>query len=137
MNTCLPVIDPIGTIFGRDAIYLDKVEFLRRTVELVLCGQLNSSLCSGAVAGSAKFIPYEIKFSGVVATRHVTLELWNGPSSSSLDEVLDSTWIAELQAGLGADQVFYSNRKVRHYCVQTYDDVFEVVCDEMFFEVGK
>ena len=56
-------IDELGKIWGRDAIFLDKIEFDgTRSVKLI--GDFNSSCCEKVENG--KWIPYQLTFKEIL-----------------------------------------------------------------------
>jgi hypothetical protein len=55
------------------------------------------------------------------------LDSWDYISESSFDEVVDSDWIDSIGGKATA--------RHRHILLQTYDDVFEVVCENVEFAV--
>lgn len=92
--------------------------FVDRTGTLVLRGEINGELCEHREPGV--FLPFVLRFSGVLALRMLELDSWRGVSESSFDEQMESPWIAELG---GKVTSFH-----RHFVLQTYDEVFEVMC---------
>ena len=62
----------IGTIWGRDGIFLDKVEFLGLTSKIKLIGELNGNLLSQKREGED--ISFEVIFFGVMAMKLIVLE---------------------------------------------------------------
>ena len=110
-----------GNSNGRDAIYMEEVSFQNRTNTLILDVEFNTSLCSNATDENVEFVGAKIVFYEVLATKIIELDSWDWESESSFDEVEDSEWIKEL-----GGKVKDSNK---HYLIQTYDDVIEVVCE--------
>ena len=106
----------LGIIRGRDALYLDNAIFKDGMNTLVLEGQANGNLCSKPQRGS--YLAYRLTFKGVLAVKMIELDSWDCDAVSSFDEVHDSEWIRDLR-GKVTDQH-------RHFCVQTYDEVFDV-----------
>ncbi len=88
------------------------------TATVVLEGEVN-----GALMTTAKdvYISYVLRFRGVLALQMIELDSWTEQSVSSFDEVRNSTWVADLGGKV-------TNRH-RHFSVQTYDDVFDIVCE--------
>ena len=118
-----PVETPLGIVNGRDGIYLDDIKLSDRTNRLTLKGVFNTALCSAADSQSVDFDGCRISFAGVLAFKVIELDSWDWNSESSFDEILESDWIRELGGKVTPDH--------RHYLVQTYDDVIEVVCERM------
>ncbi|NIX02165.1 MAG: hypothetical protein GWN13_28775, partial [Phycisphaerae bacterium] len=87
-----PVETPIGTLKGRDAIYLDSFEYELHGL-LRLTGEVNGKLASKPVDD---FLGYTITFSGVLAFKVVELDSWNFKSASSFDEIVNSDWCKTL-----------------------------------------
>ena len=120
-----PISTPIGIANGRDAIYMDKVEFTNRTNTLILSLGINTSLTSENTSSDIDFSDCRIKFNGVLATLQYELDCWDWDSESSFDEIVNSEWIKKLGGKVTS--------KHKHYLIQTYDDVFEVVCENYEF----
>ena len=116
-----PLHTRVGQLRGRDCIYLDSVTLSDEVRVLILRGEINGDLCERRM--SAAFLPFEARFSGVLAVRIVELDSWSPTGGTSFDEILESPWIAEL-GGKITDQH-------RHFTVQTYDDVFDVICERV------
>ncbi len=127
MNTFSPVRTELGYLQGRDWIFLDEVIFRNGLNTLVLEGEINGNLCSVKAVGED--IPYQMVFRGVLALKMVELDSWVFESKSSFDRVLDSSWVKELGGKV--------NENHQHYLVQTYDEVFEVVCAKCEFYVKR
>ena len=121
-----PIETPLGIANGRDAIYLDKVMFLNRTNTLVLEIDLNTALCHRTSESDViDFSSFLLTFDQVLATKQVELDSWDWESESSFDEIQDSKWIKELGGKVTSEY--------KHFLIQTYDDVFEVVCKNYEF----
>src|ERR1700742_1255790 len=109
---------PVGWLRGRDAVSAESVTFVDRTGTLVLRGEINGELCEHREPGL--FLPFVLRFSGVLAVRMVELDSWKSAGESSFNELMDSPWIAQLG---GKVTSFH-----RHFVLQTHAEVFEVVC---------
>ena len=127
MSRNVPVETPLGRFYGRDCIYLDLVRFEDGTTTLILEGSINGNLCT--VSQSDDFVPYILRFRGVLALRMVELDSCDWPCESCFDEVSDSEWVRSLGGKVTPEH--------RHFYFQTYDDVFEVVCETYKFEIQK
>ena len=92
----LPLETPIGFLRGRDAIYLDALQYDGNA--LILEGECNGHLASNM---SEQWIGYTLKFTGVLAFQVVELDSWEHscyqpvPIASSFWEVIDSYWKAQ------------------------------------------
>lgn len=115
----------LGCIRGRDALFLRQVHFVNRTTTLILEGAINTRLCS-KFDSTAEY-DYRLRFINVLAMQMIELDSWHCSSQSSFDEVVDSDWKRQLGGKVTNED--------RHFVVQTYDDVFEVVCEHFDFEV--
>lgn len=58
----------------------------------------------------------------------IELDSWDDLSKSSFDEVMQSTWITSLGGKVDGSY--------KHYALQTYDEVFEVVCKRFTLETN-
>jgi hypothetical protein len=117
----IPVVTPVGELYGRDAIFLDDVSAGRRV--LILKGEINGRLTS---IPQDRYIGYTLTFKGVIAFSMIELDACKDFGISSFDEILDSGWIGKIRASVERDVLNCS--QLRHFFVQTYDDVFNVVC---------
>jgi hypothetical protein len=122
-----PIETPLGFVHGRDGIYLDEVIFRDRTNTLVLIGSFNTSHCSAAPKDIIDFDSFRMTFNEVLAVQIIELDSWDFQCESSFDEILDSEWIRSLGGKVTATD--------RHFLIQTYDDVIEVVCGDFEIEL--
>ena len=115
----------------RTAIFLDSIEFLNRTNELRLRGDLNGKQLSELKQEAD--LPYTLQFSGVLASRVTELDTWesqkNWYNDSSFDEIENSEWIATLGGKIGPEH--------RHFIVSTYDDVIEVIATDYSLQIDE
>lgn len=122
-----PIKTDYGFLAGRDCIYLDEISFVNGgTYQLRLKGSINGNLVSAPPESTGNFFPYELVFTDVLALKMIELDSWNFECASSFDEILESEWLEKLGGKVT------SNHK--HIFVQTYDDVFEVVCSKYEFK---
>ena len=127
MATNVAVDTPVGTLSGRDCIYLDDISFGDDANTLILKGELNGSLCSNAALGST--YSYVATFHGLMAIEMLELDSWNWSGESSFDEVQHSEWVARLGGKVTSEH--------RHLLFQTYDLVFNIVCSRFDFETVR
>lgn len=113
----IPIITPYGILSGRDCVYLDDVKFENRTNTLLLEGSISGNLCGIPQDADLQYI---LQFRGVLALNMIELDSWNWKSASSFDEIRESDWISSLGGKVTLDH--------RHFFLQTYDDIFQVVC---------
>lgn len=121
----IPIETALGHLDGRDCIYLDRFASEGGPGTLVLEGSVNGNLCTLRQPG--RFVPYTLRFRGVLALKVVELDSCGWDFESSFDEVRDSEWVRSLGGKASA--------AMRHFIVQTYDFVFEIVCAGYEFEV--
>jgi hypothetical protein len=122
----IPIETPYGVLSGRDAIYLDRVIIEDCTRTLVLEGSVSRVTKQPL---DVDFSGYSLRFSGVLAFRCVELDSTKWDWDASFEEILESDWVRELGGKV--------TLKHRHFFVQTYDDVFDVVCDHYEFTPTK
>ena len=128
MNRCKVVKTAIGTLWGRDCIFLDNVTMSNG--ELILTGTINTDIVLEFVQpeGMPKSgeLPYEFTFRGVLAVRIIELDTWESQNhdddafmESSFEEILDSSWLSNLGGKISS--------ACRHFRIATYDDIVEVI----------
>ncbi len=122
----LPIETPYGILRGRDAIYLDRVVVADCTRTIILEGAV--SRVTGQPL-NVDFSGYSLRFSGVLAFRCVELDSTHWDWDASFEEILDSDWVRTLGGKV--------TLKHRHFFFQTYDDVFDIVCDRFDFTATK
>ena len=116
---------PLGRLNGRDCIYLDKHHADAVAASLQLEGDINGSLAKPGAP--VMWVPYVLRFIGVAAWTRDDLDgsdrhTW----VSSFDEVFGSPWAQAL-----------GRQEIRHIAVQTYDDVFNVLCTDFELKLGE
>ncbi len=122
----VPIETPYGILRGRDAVYLDRVVVEDCTRTLVLEGAVSRVTRQPL---NVDFSGYSLRFTGVLAFRCVELDSTQWEWDASFEEILDSDWVRSLGGKVTS--------KHRHFFVQTYDDVFDVVCDRFEFTATK
>jgi len=135
MNIYKAIKTELGILAGRDCILLDKTSFIRSKRSLILKGSINNYITDKTQL-EKRFSKYLLTFTGVLAFKVLELDSWEEiiddeyfNVESSFDEISDSTWIKELGGK--------ANSSHHHYLVQTYDDVFNVVCAKYEFKVMR
>jgi len=114
----------LGIVRGRDAIYLDSFEYELHSV-VKLAGGINGKLASNPIE---KFVKYSLSFTSVLAFKVVELDSWDYQSESSFDKVVDSDWRKTLGGKITPEH--------KHYLIQTYDDVIEVVATKFSLKIS-
>ncbi|MGB1040865.1 MAG: hypothetical protein ACPGVD_08335 [Flavobacteriales bacterium] len=116
------IVSELGKIWGRDAIFLDSIEFIE-THTVKLKGEFNGALCEKIKEN--KFIPYEISFKELLEFRMVELDFFrDGKYTSSFEEIINSTRIKEFSENLEQTKL-KANHK--HFLFHTYDDIIQII----------
>lgn len=119
------IIDELGKIYGRDAIFLDGIEF-NGTHSVKLTGDFNGSLCENVK--NEKWITYELTFKEILEFKMVELDFYpDAEYTSSFEKIVDSDRINEFSK---SSQNFKIKSSLEHYIFHTYDDVIEVIASE-------
>ena len=122
MQIYIPIKTPFGELYGRDCIYLDRVVFENGMNTFSLEGEINGRLCQPE--NKKEWIPYLFRFTGILALNFVELDSWCKVGVSCFDEILKSEWKASLKGKITENH--------RHFILQTYDDVFDIICEDFF-----
>ncbi len=121
----------IGTLWGRDCIFLDRVS-MPNTSTLILEGTINTRIVKQFVPPkempASEELPYVLSFNKVLAVQILELDTWESQHndedyafmSSSFQELVGARWLSSLGGKVTADD--------RHFSVLTYDDVIDVIC---------
>lgn len=110
----IPVQTNIGTISGRNAIYLDEYTHSIKDRCLILHGEITGSLASNA---KDEWIPYTLKFIDVV------------------DFLIEDLDVFGFKAGVSSFDEILSKGKRTGFLVRTYDHVFQVECGSYELEL--
>ena len=121
-----PIIIPeLGKIWGRDAIFLDGIEF-NGTHSVKLIGDFNGSLCENIE--NKKWVSYELTFKGILEFKITELDFFlDTEYTSSFEKVVDSSKLNEFSK---SSQNFKWKDSHKHYIFHTYDDVIELIASE-------
>ena len=115
----------IGCLRGRDAIYLDEMNYSENV--LTLTGECNGRLTSSP---REEWIGYTLSFHGILNFTVTELDLWEPgevwPISSFFERV-DSPWLKIQDLKVTPSH--------RHFICMTYDDVVEVFATGYQFRV--
>ena len=116
------IIEELGKIWGRDAIYLDKIEF-DGTRSVKLTGEFNGALCEHVK--NSKWITYELIFSGVLEFKVVETDFFfDSEYTSSFERVKGSEKIKDFSNRAESLKLKDSHE---HFILHTYDDIIELV----------
>ncbi len=113
-----PVVTPLGTLWGRDCIYLDAYEYDAAAATLIVRGDISGDLCEPAA--SEKWNGYEVHFLGVIDYEVFDVDSGKHTDWSSFHEVI----------------VACLTKPLRRYVFATYDDVFRIDCNGFAFVRG-
>jgi hypothetical protein len=119
----VPIATELGHLRGRDCIYLDSVAFDQAATTLTLAGDINTAICSPPLSGA--FVPYELRFLGVSHHDRCPIDSSGWDWEASFEERFGSSQLAQLDPN--------GDLGLRHFFVQTYDDVFHVLCSSFEF----
>ena len=122
----------IGVLWGRDCIFLDSV-VMPDVGTLRLQGTINANIVRDfrAPAGWSRSdqIPYAFLFHGCLAHQLMELDTWDSQNhdetaflESSFQEIGSSNWLHRLSGKLDQNH--------QHFQVATYDNVFEIICQD-------
>ena len=98
---------------------------IRGDVAVLRSATVCTSGASKPPSPPAKWQAYAIQFSGVLTFQGTELDTWESLQGgrfpeTSFDEIIDSPWIASMAGKIRPQH--------RHFVLQTYDRVFEIVC---------
>lgn len=126
------VITPLGYLYGRDAIYVDKLYYgLGR--RMTLAGEFNGALASKSE--SDDFVMYTLRFEGVFYFNMVELDLYSDQLPPGQSDI-KSNWLEYRQSPLlERAQQNQELKELRHFILFTYDDVFEIACQRYELEL--
>lgn len=128
----IPVITKAGKICGRDAIFLDKINFINEcTIEFI--GYLNGSLCSNFKNRS--FYDYKIVFNGIFWFKMLEIDFADFNYESSFDQVENSNLMEKLLIKDKNESIGKINNDFKHFIFWTYDSVFEIIGKGYDFEL--
>ncbi|WP_435921469.1 hypothetical protein [Paenibacillus sp. DYY-L-2] len=123
----------LGEIQGRDAIFLDDIQFNYQKNEVRLIGEINGLLCSAS--NDDGFIGFELLFKKVyyfnMVELDVSMQMFNDPynENSSFAEIQNTKILKDIKDARGLE--------LKQYIVYTYDDVFVIACQEFELKLKK
>jgi hypothetical protein len=119
-----PVITTVGKIWGRDAIYLDKVNVINEST-FELTGEFNGTLCENLKNEEDK--QYQITFKSVRLFIMTELDFNEVEYQSSFDEILNSEQVQKMVKKDSAQHIGKIDDRYKHFVFRTYDTVFEII----------
>lgn len=119
-----PIITEAGKIYGRDAIFLDKVNVINEmTFELI--GGFNGNLCSNLQDDIEQ--KYKITFEGVHLFKMIELDFEEVEYQSSFDLIENSKQISKMISMDTKYHIGKIDETYKHFIFRTYDAVFEII----------
>ena len=129
----VPIITEVGKIWGRDAIFLDKVHVIDETT-FELVGQFSIVLCSN-LHGKG-FQNYKILFKEVCFFKMIELDFDEIEYQSSFDMVENSKQIIRMIKKNKISDIGKIDDTFKHYVFRTYDTVFEIIGKSFQLDLG-
>lgn len=123
----IPVITDVGKIWGRDAIFLDKVNVINEST-FELTGEFNAALCSNLKGSDDR--KYSLTFKGVHLFKMTELDFSEIEYNSSFDLIENSDQVSKMVRADKNGHIGKIDPSYKHYIFTTYDTVFEVICKE-------
>lgn len=128
-----PIITEVGLIFGRDAIFLDKVNIINEeTFELL--GEFSGSLCKNLKDDND--VKYKIIFKNVHLFKMTELDFNEIEYKSSFDEIVNSKQLLKMNKIDKENSVNKIDKTYKHYVFSTYDTVFEIIGKDFILEIN-
>ena len=127
-NNIKSIETKLGTLKGRDCIYLDKV--YKKDYTYVFEGEINGRLLDCKVE---KFIKYKLEFENVISMFTCDLDTYDSINLNSIysfEEVEDSDYITLLSVNEDIDLNI-----LKHYRLRTYDEVFDIIAEDYILEL--
>ncbi len=126
MNNAIPIkIANLGFLTGRDAIYLDKVNFNYEKNSIKFAGEFNTNLASD-YSGDKDFLQYTLKFYNVLYMEMIELDFFNNIVMSSFDQINESELVSGLVKKDHSSKITIDHQE---FVFSTYDDVFRIVSE--------
>jgi hypothetical protein len=128
-----PIITEVGLIYGRDAIFLDKVNFINEeTFELL--GEFSGSLCENL--NDNNDVKFKIVFKNVHLFKMTELDFDEVEYKSSFDEIENSIQINKMIEIDNQNNIKKIDKTYKHYIFRTYDTVFEIIGKDYSLEIN-
>lgn len=124
-QTFIPIETELGVLSGT-AIYLDALEYELNGI-LRLKGGFSEQASDSSNRAEKNYI---FTFNKVVAYQVIEINNWmasGGYSESNFDEVINSSWLAQL-----AEE---TRDTCKHYFLLTYDHVIQIICGKFRLEI--
>ena len=116
--------DVLGTLWGRDCIFVDEVQ--QKGSTLIFKGQINGSLASKI--HNKKYISFELTFKKVIKYSSCELDtysaderVFHGADAASFLVVQDSEYLKDIPV-----RYDYKKYEYKHFLIYEYDFVYNV-----------
>ncbi len=120
----VPILTEVGKIWGRDAIFLDRVTIINEST-FQLTGEFISDLCSNLRDTHDR--KYQITFKGVHLFKMIELDFDEIEYQSSFDLIENSKQLLRMINEDKARHIGKIDATYKHYVFRTYDTVFEII----------
>jgi len=120
----IPIITPVGKIWGRDAIFLDEVKIINE-VTFEIIGEFVGKLCENLKDDT--YQKYHITFNSVHLFKMIELDYDEIEYESSFDLVKNSEQILKMIKTDKEMSIGKIDKSYNHYVFRTYDSVFEII----------
>ena len=119
METYIAIETPVGVLRGRDAIFVDTIQF-PNPFDAAITGSFNGHLGSRRIEG---MIDYSLTFGGVKGFELILADLAPDVGKSCFEEVRESAWLIDF-----AKIKDLGDPMPKHYRITSYDHVINVMC---------
>ncbi|WPP40011.1 hypothetical protein SK066_15475 [Paenibacillus hunanensis] len=129
------VSTPLGYVYGRDAVYVDRLDYELERRHVTLVGEFNGTLASKSE--SDDFVKYTLCFEGVYYFNAMELDL-HGDYLPIGKTDIKSDWLEYRQSPLlerAKQKAKRELKELRHFILFTYDNVFEIACQNYTLEL--
>lgn len=120
----IPIITEVGKIWGRDAIFLDKVNVVNEST-FQLIGEFNGALCSNLKDNEDR--KYKITFFHVHLFKMIELDYDDTEYESAFDLLENSKELLKMKNIDKTEHLGKIDDSYKHYIFRTYDTVFEII----------
>jgi hypothetical protein len=128
------VITKHGSPSGRNAIYLDKIDYDYENQSVSFIGQFDAKMSKG-YEGNSEWIDYKIIFKRVIHFIMTEIDHYEPEKllemRSSIEEDVDSGLITSLKENDHSKKV---RSEHKHFIFSSYDDIFDIVATEIDVE---
>lgn len=134
MNKVKPIETDLGVLYGRDCIFLNRME-QNNLENLTFIGEINGSLIS-KYNNEKRWFPYKLVFQHVLAYFSCELDTYENlsgtdyPYSSNFDFMEDSMWMQKFPI-----REDFEKERYKHFRLFTYDVVYNIIAVDYQMEI--